>query len=239
MKKSIFLLFVIFSTSQFFGQNMTGSQLLEKAIEYHDPNGNWSTFSGTFSITMKTHTKSDRHSMIRVDLPNEYFNLFATQDKTSYGYILDKEKCQIYYNSNIATEEEKIANNLSCERAKMYQDYYTYLYGLPMKLKDAGTIIHNKVVLKKFKGKDYLVLKVSYEKEVGEDTWYFYFDPLTYAMEVYQFYHEEEKNDGEFILLSGLDTVNGVKMPKKRAWYYNKGEKYLGTDFLSVGQRYD
>lgn len=239
MKKSIFLLFVIFSTSQFFGQEMTGLQLLEKAIEYHDPNGNWATFSGTFNVTMKTPTKSDRHSMIRVDLPNEYFNLFATQDKTSYGYILDKEKCQIYYNSSIATEDEKIANNLSCERAKMYQDYYTYLYGLPMKLKDPGTIIHNKVVLKKFKGKDYLVLKVSYEKEVGEDTWYFYFDPLTYAMEVYQFYHEEEKNDGEFILLSGLDTVNGVKMPKKRAWYYNKGEKYLGTDFLSVGQRYD
>lgn len=239
MKKSIFLLFVIFSTSQFFGQEMTGLQLLEKAIEYHDPNGNWATFSGTFNVTMKTPTKSDRHSIIRVDLPNEYFNLFATQDKTSYGYILDKEKCQIYYNSNIATEEEKIANNLSCERAKMYQDYYTYLYGLPMKLKDPGTIIYNKVVLKKFKGKDYLVLKVSYEKEVGEDTWYFYFDPLTYAMEVYQFYHEEEKNDGEFILLSGLDTVNGVKMPKKRAWYYNKGEKYLGTDFLSVGQRYD
>ena len=108
-----------------------------------------------------------------------------------------------------------------------------------MKLKDAGTIIHEKVVLKKFKGKDYLVLKASYEKEVGEDTWYFYFDSTTYAMEVYQFYHEEEKNDGEFILLSGLDTVNGIKMPKNRAWYFNKGEKYLGTDFLSVGQRYD
>ncbi len=239
MKKSIFLLFVIFSTSQFFGQDMTGSQLLEKAIEYHDPNGNWATFSGTFNVTMKTSTKSDRHSIIRVDLPNEYFNLFATQDKTSYGYILDKEKCQIYYNSNIATEEEKTANKLSCERAKMYQNYYTYLYGLPMKLKDDGTIIHEKVALKKFKEKNYLVLKVSYEKEVGEDTWYFYFDPSTYAMEVYQFYHEEEKNDGEFILLSGLETVNEIKMPKKRAWYYNKGEKYLGTDILTVGQRYD
>jgi len=239
MKKSIFLLFVIFSTSQFFGQDITGSQLLEKAIEYHDPNGNWETFSGTFNITMKTPTKSDRHSMIRVDLPNEYFNLFATQDKTSYSYILDKEKCQIYYNSNIATEEEKTANKLSCERAKMYQNYYTYLYGLPMKLKDAGTIIHEKVALQKFKEKNYLVLKVSYEKEVGEDTWYFYFDPSTYAMEVYQFYHEEEKNDGEFILLSGIEIVNGIKMPKKRAWYYNKGEKYLGTDFLTIGQRYD
>jgi hypothetical protein len=239
MKKSFTILLVVLSISQFFGQEMTGSQLLEKAIEYHDPNGNWATFSGTFNVTMKTPTKSDRHSMIRIDLPNEYFNLYAIQDKTKYGYILDKEKCQINFNGNIATEKEKTANNLSCERAKMYQNYYTYLYGLPMKLKDIGTIIHEKVALKKFKGKDYLVLKVTYKKEVGEDTWYFYFDPSTYAMKIYQFYHEEEKNDGEFILLSGLEIVNGIKMPKKRAWYYNKGEKYLGTDFLSVAQRYD
>ena len=222
MKKSIFLLFVIFSTSQFFGQDTTGSQLLEKAIEYHDPDGNWSTFSGTFNVTMKTPTKSYRHSIISLDLPNEYFQLHAYQDNISYEYTLETQKCNINFNGHIATEEEKKANNLSCERAKMYQDYYTYLYGLPMKLKDAGTIIHNKVALKKFKGKDYLVLKVSYEKEVGEDTWYFYFDPLTYAMEVYKFYHEEEKNDGEFILLSGLETVKGIKMPKKRALYYNK-----------------
>ena len=61
----------------------------------------------------------------------------------------------------------------------------------------------------------------------------------TYAMEVYQFYHEEEKNDGEFILLSGLETVNGIKLPKERAWYYNKESKYLGTDFLITRQRYD
>ena len=233
------MLLVVLSTCQFFGQEMTGLQLLEKAIEYHDPNGNWATFSGTFNVTMKTPTKSDRHSMFRIDLPNEYFNLYAIQDNISYEYTLDKQNCNINYNEHIATEEEKTANNLSCERAKMYQNYYSYLYGLPMKLKDAGTIIHEKVVLKKFKGKDYLVLKASYEKEVGEDTWYFYFDSTTYAMEVYQFYHEEEKNDGEFILLSGLDTVNEIKMPKKRAWYYNKGEKYLGTDILSVGQRYD
>ena len=239
MKKSIIILVVIFSTSQFFGQEMTGSQLLEKAIEYHDPNGNWAKFSGTFNVTMKTPTKSDRHSIISIDLSNEYFQLFAAQDKTSHQYTLVDQKCNINFNGHIATEEEKTANNLSCERAKMYQDYYTYLYGLPMKLKDTGTIIHEKVALKKFKGKDYLVLKATYEKEVGDDTWYFYFDPSTYAMEVYQFYHEEEKNDGEFILLSDLEMVNGIKMPKNRAWYYNKEEKYLGTDFLSFGQRFD
>ena len=103
-----------------------------------------------------------------------------------------------------------------------------------MKLKDEGTIIHQKVEKRKFKGKDYLVLKVTYAKEVGKDTWYFYFNPKSYAMEVYQFFKDESKNDGEYILLSGLETINEIKMPNIRAWYYNKDNVYLATDILSV-----
>lgn len=65
-----------------------------------------------------------------------------------------------------------------------------------MKLKDPGTIIHEQVNLDKFMGEMYLTLKVTYKKEVGEDTWYFYFNQQNYALEAYQFYHDEEKNDG-------------------------------------------
>ena len=102
-----------------------------------------------------------------------------------------------------------------------------------MKIKDPGAVLDDKVQTKTFKGKEYLVLKVGYEEGVGNDVWYFYFDPKTYAMEVYQFYHDESKGDGEYILLQGLEEVNGIKMPKTRAWYYNKDDKYLGTDILS------
>ncbi|WP_298507173.1 DUF6503 family protein, partial [uncultured Maribacter sp.] len=122
---------------------------------------------------------------------------------------------------------------INCSRTKMMKDYYTYLYGLPMKLKDPGTIIDSIVVRKSFKDKEYLVLKVTYDKEVGEDVWYFYFNPNTYAMEVYQFFHDESKNDGEYILLSDEEEIQDIKMPKNRAWYYNKDDKYLGTDILT------
>ena len=49
---------------------------------------------------------------------------------------------------------------------------------------------------------------------------------------MYQFFHDESKNDGEYILLSEMITVNGIKIPKVRAWYYNEGDKYLATDNL-------
>ena len=54
-------------------------------------------------------------------------------------------------------------------------------------------------------------------------------------MEIYQFFKTDENgkekpDSGEYILLTEEAIVNGIKMPKIRAWYYNKDDKYLGTD---------
>ncbi|MDB4303987.1 DUF6503 family protein, partial [Desulfosarcina sp.] len=81
---------------------------------------------------------------------------------------------------------------------------------------------------------DYLVLKATYDETVGSDIWYFYFDPETYAIEVYQFFHDESKNDGEYILLTEKETISNIKIPKNRAWYTNKEDKLLGTDILKT-----
>jgi hypothetical protein len=69
---------------------------------------------------------------------------------------------------------------------------------------------------------------------VGKDTWYFYFDPKTLDMEIYQFFHDETKNDGEYILLSDFIDMKGMRIPANRAWYTNLDDKLLGTDVLVV-----
>ena len=53
-------------------------------------------------------------------------------------------------------------------------------------------------------------------------------------MEVYQFFHDETQNDGEYILLDDLEEVSGIKMPKIRSWFFNKNDKYLGKDILNL-----
>ncbi|MDG2195195.1 MAG: DUF6503 family protein [Polaribacter sp.] len=231
--KHLLLFLVVTGSLQSFSQQLTGKQLLEKAIQYHDPKGHWETFKGTLLITMKSPKKASRESEITIDLPNQYFSVKATREKNTTEYSIDKGRVQIAFNGkNNLSEAVLKKNKLSKNRATMYQNYYTYLYGLPMKLKDEGTIINEKVEQKNFKGNDYLVLKATYKKEVGKDTWYFYFNPKTYAMEIYQFFHDETKNDGEYILLTEEETINGIKMPKNRAWYMNKDDKLLGTDIL-------
>ncbi len=227
----LLLVFTIFSTA--FSQELTGEELLNKAIQYHDPNNNWKDFKETFLVTMTTPNKPKRGSEIKIDLPNDFFSVKAKKEENTTEYVLDKKECSITFNGKTNLSEEiKKEHKLSCDRASLFKNYYTYLYGLPMKLKDKGTVIHEKVERKKFKGKDYLVLKATYEVAVGKDTWFFYFNPKTYAMEVYQFF-KEVKDSGEYILLSEEETLNGIKMPKVRAWYYNKDNKYLGTDTLT------
>ena len=229
-----FLCLATFISFVSFGQELTGPQLLEKAIDYHDPNGNWTSFKGNLGITMSTPDGKERVSDLVLDLPKKYFQVSSTKDKITLKQTLSKGECELMLNGNTEiSDEDKKTHSLTCERANMYKNYYTYLYGLPMKLNDPGTIIDPKTKKKTFKGKEYLVLKATYEKEVGEDVWYFYFDPQSYVMEVYQFFHDESKNDGEYILLTGEEEVSGIKMPKTRAWYYNKDDKYLGTDVLT------
>ncbi|WCO01959.1 DUF6503 family protein [Psychroserpens ponticola] len=238
MKPLTFLFVFIFSFHYLTAQTISGSSLLEKAIEYHDPNKQWSTFKAEFDIEMEMPKNSKRISHVTINLPTEFFKVKATKDTIVTEYTVDKGMCTISLNGKTdLSKAELFSNNLSCDRANMYKNYYTYLYGLPMKLKDEGTNISETVERKTFKGKSYLVLKVTYDKTVGSDVWYFYFNPETFAMEIYQFFKTDEKGNlkpdsGEYIMLSDTETINQIKIPKVRAWYYNKDDAYLATDIL-------
>jgi hypothetical protein len=61
-----------------FGQNLTGEELINKSIAYHDPNNSWSRFAGDLNITMETPNRAPRVSTISLDLQKQYF-------KNEYG----------------------------------------------------------------------------------------------------------------------------------------------------------
>lgn len=228
------LLFCFLVFCKTFSQEISGKQLLNRAIHYHDPAGNWDNFKGVLEVEMKMPNGTEKLSEISIDLPNQYFKLNTTKNDREIMYSVANGNYLLSLDDNTNfTEEEVKTFNLTEARTKFMQNYYTYLYGLPMKLKDPGTIIDSAVESKDFMGKEYLVLKVKYEEGVGKDTWFFYFDPDTYALKVYQFYHDETKKDGEYILLSEEEVYSGIKIPKIRAWYYNKDGSYLATDTLT------
>jgi hypothetical protein len=233
VSRTIFLFcFLMFCKTS--AQEISGKQLLEKAINYHDPKSNWDHFKRKLSVAMEMPNGTERLSEITIDLTNQYFKLSTVKNNRPVEYVVSNGKSIFSLDGKKEfTEEEVKTFNLTEARAQFMQNYYTYLYGLPMKLKDPGTIINSAVERKDFLGKEYLVLNVKYDEGIGKDSWYFYFDHKSYALKAYQFYHDETKNDGEYILLSDEENFSGIKIPKVRAWYINKDGSYLATDTLN------
>jgi dipeptidyl aminopeptidase/acylaminoacyl peptidase len=101
-----------------------------------------------------------------------------------------------------------------------------------MKLKDPGTLMDQVANEDVFQGKSCYSIRVLYDESVGKDIWDFYFDKNTFALIGYRFFHDESKNDGEYITLHGEEIIGGIRMPKNRFWYYNNDHKFLGADLL-------
>lgn len=129
------------------------------------------------------------------------------------------------------SEEERAEHRLSCETLRRMRDYYTYLWGLPMKLRDPGTHL-GQVTATTFEERPVYDLRVTYDADVGRDVWYFYFDRESSALVGYRFYHDEAKNDGEVILLDGEVEAGGLRLPKRRTWITHADQRTLGTDVL-------
>lgn len=233
MKKYLFTLFLIGAfIAQ--AQEFTAQELLDKSIAYHDPDGKWANFKGEFTLKMETPNRPPRITKITLDFPQQYFKTKVEIAGISTTAEWKAGQCSHRLEgSTTFTAEQAKQHGLNCERTNKMRDYYVYLYGLPMKLKDPGTQLDPVVYTKNLNGVSYYCLKVTYNEKVGKDTWYFYLDKTTAQLRHYQFYHNEAANDGEYILLSGEENIGGIKMPKDRAWFTNADDRYLGTDFLS------
>ncbi len=216
-----------------FSQSLDGHQVGKKSIEFHDPDGNWATTHLILDLNETRPNGPDRNTLVEIDNNRGYFNLIRSLNGNSVRYQIQDGICQTFLNDNPELTNEQIESfNLTCERAEMLRNYYTYLWGMPMKLNDPGTNISKDVVELKFNEKDSYRVKVTYNEDVGSDTWYFYFNKHDFSLHAYQFYHDESVNDGEYIMLNDLKKVGRFYLPESRAWYVNKDSKHLGTDTL-------
>ncbi|NNE30264.1 MAG: hypothetical protein HKN16_11545 [Saprospiraceae bacterium] len=233
MKCTLVLLVSLFISSGVCAQTLSAKELLEKSIAYHDRDGKLMNSDVKLSLNEPRPGGPDRVSEISFLPMKSAFLLKRTAGEDVIRMeVIEGESSFTLNGSSDLSEEETKKFRLSKERVVMMRDYYHYLWFLPMKLNDPGTNLHPEVKPYDFFGTPSLQVKVSYSPEVGTDTWYFYFDPSTFAMVGYRFYKDESKNDGEYILLEGEVQNDGFRIPKTRKWYMHQDDKYLGMDEL-------
>ncbi len=233
----IILIFSIVISSSFKFSDNAGQYLLKKVIAYHDPKGNWAKLKARLYLSNTNSEGKENSFELELDNKTGYFCHISHKDGKEIvkGSSNGKEFFSVDNKKDI-TENDIKKYKLNSESVKSIRNFYGYLYGLPMKLTDAGVNVDEKVNNEEVDNKTYPTIRVSYDPAVGKDNWFFYCDPQTSALKAYRFNHGTPES-GEYILLDQELKVNDVKLPKIRKWYLNKDNKYLGTDILIKSEK--
>lgn len=237
MKRTIILLGLwLFYSIPLHAQSSSVEEALQKSIAYHGM-AEWYGHHHRLTLKEIRPNGSDRNTVIDFKVGGG----FALQSEREAGLVeasIAGEDCTATLDGSAEVSDDlKERYRLSCDGLRWWHSYYGYLYGLPLKITDPGTQLDEEVQTTTFEGHQVLALKVTYEAEVGADTWYFYLDPATYALVGYRFYHDESKNDGEYIVLEGEVVHDGLRLPKTRRWYINADSTYLGADVIEAYTR--
>ena len=207
--------------------------LLARSIAFHDPAGHWG--NQTLALAWNgTGAEGEERSVFDITIyPDaKVFRMNGRYQGSAITYELDGDVLTVSVDGAEPDGEARERLRLGREGGMFWRDYFGYLAGLPMKLRDPGTLIDPGVTATDFMGRQVQSIRVTYEPEVGGDTWYFYFDPTTAELVGCRFYHDESANDGEYITFEGLIEADGLRLPQRRRWYMNVDDRFLGEDVI-------
>jgi len=217
----------------------TAGDLLERSLAYHDPENVWSSqpIEITAEVRLAERLASERGYAIRTDhirvdiaAGNFWYRSKKGPDRIEIAGSGETFSARLNGSWDI-DEEDRQEHRLAADQLSGWRDYFTYLYGMPMKLRDPGTRLDPAVTRTELDGREVLALRVTYSPEVGKDTWYFYVDPQSFALAGCRFFHDESENDGEYIVFEGeVHGPHGLRLPKLRHWYMNRDGEYIATD---------
>lgn len=212
----------------------SASQVLERSIAYHDPVGLWGNARFDLQLRETRPDGTERQTRVQFDDTSSSFEILTQRDGAQIeGLMAGDDECILLLEGSTSfSDDEREKYRLTCERLRWLRNYYNYLWGLPMKLQDPGTLIDPEVTDAWYQERQVWSVRVAYDESVGSDTWYFYFDQQTFALVGYRFYHDEAKRDGEYIVLEGETEAKTMRIPTKRSWYVNSDDRHLGDDIL-------
>ena len=236
MKIIAFILLSIFSTDAI-AQKLTGKELIERSCDYHDPNR--IVQKKGIHLRLEEPRKEQEISYTNLDInpAKGVYAISQMKQGNTVSYIKRNGIWDIRLNGNASyTNEEEKMLRLTQEPEELLKNYYYYLWSLPCNLIDPAAQVDEDVHTRNFNEKQLLEVTVDYPTQSDSDTWRFYFNPESYALEGYMFFSSD--SEGEYIFLDGEVKYKSLKIPSNRTWYDNHDDQFLATDKLVEISKY-
>ena len=207
--------------------------LIERSIDYHDPERTW--YSEATPVAW-TSSRPDGEISFHFDLefgPGGDFLMVGDRKGKLFEYrVHDNHVSASVDGSDEISDKIREEMVLVRDEGLFWRDYFGFLGGMPMNLLDGGVTITPAVRETELEGNRVQAVDVSFSAEFGTDFWTYFFELETARLVACRFHRQDPTADGEIILFEGESSIGSLKLPRKRRWYMNADQRFLGTDEL-------
>lgn len=232
---SVTLLAACQSSGDTWANSVSSSQeLLARSLEYHDPHASWGETPLQMTWTSKRpNGKAGSVYEIEITADGDFLMHGERRGHQLEYMVIGGEVHVSVDGDNAPNEELRKQMAVWSDDEFFWRDYAGFLGSVPMNLPGADAYIHPHVIETTLDGQAVLAFDMTFEPEVGKDTYTFYFEPKSARLVGLRFYRNNPELDGETILFEGESNIGEYRLPKDRRWYTNKGDRFLGTDSLT------
>ena len=221
--------------------DMTGQEVWDKTINYHDPDGKWATFSGKVSLVTSMDNGWYGQEVIEVDNESDTYRHIRTDDDVQYSRGTRGDTCFLSVDGKETnTESDKEKYGLDCETTHVFKQHHSAHIGMPMLLKEVGVELEPGVSSVTISGKEYYALRFTGNADTvvhpywtGERT--MYVDSETLAMYGVKHENVDDTADGYFYTIGKLE-VSGINIAQVRVVYRSKDDSFHLTDVFSAAE---
>jgi Family of unknown function (DUF6503) len=221
----------------------TGTELLEKVIAHHDPNGVWNSYSGKVHLVTTSSDGKFGQEELEIRRAEDFYRATRIAGATRATKGVRKGQCIRDVDGNQNPGEARIKEfNLGCDSANFFKEHHTGHFGLPMALKASGMDLDKEVRSVDFLGGKALALAftghvgaVKHSYYLGR--WTLYVDPVTHGLRGIRFQNPDF--DGYCATTGELD-VGGIRVPQVKTCYRGQDETFWLVDtFTYVAEARD
>ncbi len=130
---------------------------------------------------------------------------------------------------------EKIINKykLNVERSASYRRNYQVLYGIPMSLTDEILSKISPAESVSYEGNTAYCISLELKEEIISKHWTLIISEDMNKILALEFrYPDQPDQETEILKFNDVITVDGIKIPRLRHWYFKDSNEYLGSDIV-------
>jgi len=211
----------------------TAEEILEKSIQFHDPDGKWKSFSGALKLIFTNPTGYTAGTeIIEIDVTSDFYKCTRIQGGIQYVKGIKDGKSFISFNGDSHPTANQIEEfGLNNDQIEQMKDWHFFHFGKMMYLKGIGAELLGEVTKKEFNGRECYQITLNVPEEMvkiqslkGKNI--FHLDASNFELAGFQ-------NSVGTAFYNGSLEINGIKTAIVGRYFSPDNNDFFGVDLFS------